>query len=185
MRSARAVRLKAAAGGDLERAVDLGHWMLATPARRAGSVAANQRAKRWKCGPPKRLDPRRAAERWRNAIGDRESARLRCRPADSSGMRAQTRAGIRWTMVPRKAGSGSAPSCFMFCKPQDVAGENLVWIGDPALDAGDAQFARPRLDRRTWLWAASPARTKARDRAPGPRRPKAAPARSWLRAPPP
>src|SRR4029079_16600149 len=39
-----------------------------------------------------------------------------------------------------------------FLKLQNIAGENLVWLGDPALEPGHAQLARPRPDRWTRLW---------------------------------
>ena len=59
--------------------------MLAVPRPAPGSVAANQRAKRWKLRAPEGLDPRRAAERGEVRVGDSRSAPRRCRRAELSG----------------------------------------------------------------------------------------------------
>ena len=87
MRSARAVRREVGADG-VERAVDLGQD--ARDARRAarGSVAANQRAKRWKCGRQNASTRGEPSSSGEMRVGDARSARPRCRPGARRDKRA-------------------------------------------------------------------------------------------------
>ena len=173
MRSARAVSVKPrsprARARPRPRSASL-RRRLAAPARSPRTSAA-KRAKRGRQNASTRGEPPSAANSLSaiaissaaissgSAVG-MVAARIRARRDARSGRARRRRARRRAASAPR------APRC---------AGEDRVGIGDPLLDAGHAQLARPCLDGRAGLggidrregWRRSRSRAQATQRLLG------------------
>ena len=114
------------------------------------------------------------------------SAPRRCRRAACSGKRCAKRPSASCTIWPRSAGPGRSPSSGSGSRPQDAVGKDRIGVGDPGLDGGHAELARPRCHRRPRLGRAHrPHRAGDARCAPAPTPATAAPPRATAPCRPP
>src|SRR3990172_2668805 len=134
MRSARAVRVN-----PLPRSSAPPPWL--SSREPAGKALEMQ--------PPKGLDQRRAAKLGEMRIGHLGKLRF-----DVGGKLVGEGAKefVQHLMhdLPTRGRIGLGAKLFHIFELEDVSSENLVRVGDPALDARHAQAARPRVNRRAW-----------------------------------
>ena len=116
--------------------------------------------------PPKRLDPRRAAKRGKVSVRARDQLGF---DVVRQAVWMPKRKFVQGMMHDLAAHGvvGKLAERLQRLELQHIAGEDLIRVGDPPLDAGDAELARPCLDGRAGSWRID--RREGRRRVAGPR----------------